>query len=151
MCGGPQHFVHSRVMSWVAFDRALRIARQRGLPAPYAEWETISAQIYEEIMERGWNEKADSFVQEYGSEALDASALLMVLTRFTGPTDSRIVRTMERIQKELTSESLVSRYQPELAADDGFAGLEARKAHLACVVSGWSRRWPGLVGSRRRG
>jgi GH15 family glucan-1,4-alpha-glucosidase len=122
--GGRQHFVHSRVMSWVAFDRALRIARHRGLPAPYAEWETISAQIYEEVMERGWNEKAGSFVQYYGSEALDASALLMVLTRFTGPNDPRIVRTMERIQKELTSDSLVSRYKPELAADDGFGGQE---------------------------
>jgi GH15 family glucan-1,4-alpha-glucosidase len=122
--GGQQHFVHSRVMSWVAFDRALRIARHRGLPAPRQAWETISAQIYEEIMERGWNEQAGSFVQSYGSEALDASALLMVLTRFTGPTDPRIVRTIERIQRELTSDSLVSRYNPERAADDGFGGQE---------------------------
>jgi GH15 family glucan-1,4-alpha-glucosidase len=122
--GGQRQFVHSRVMSWVAFDRALRIARHRGLPAPHQAWETISAQIYEEIMEHGWNEQVGSFVQYYGGDALDASALLMVLTRFTGPTDPRITRTIERIQQELTSDSLVSRYNPERAADDGFGGQE---------------------------
>jgi pentatricopeptide repeat protein len=122
--GGQQHFLHSRVMSWVAFDRALRIARHRGLPAPRVEWETISTQIYEEIMEKGWNEKAGSFVQHYGSEAVDASALLMVLTRFAGSNDPRILQTIDRIQKELTSDSHVYRYNPELAADDGFGSQE---------------------------
>jgi GH15 family glucan-1,4-alpha-glucosidase len=122
--GGQQHFLHSRVMSWVAFDRALRIARHRGLPAPCVEWETISTQIYEEIMEKGWNEKAGSFVQHYGSEAVDASALLMVLTRFVGSNDPRILQTIDRIQKELTSDSHVYRYNPELAADDGFGSQE---------------------------
>ncbi len=122
--GGQQPFVHSRVMSWVAFDRACRIARHRGLPAPRAEWETISSQIYEEVMQRGWNEKAGSFVQYYGSEAIDASALLMVLTRFAGANDPRILRTIDRIQKELTSDSHVYRYHPELAANDGFRGQE---------------------------
>jgi GH15 family glucan-1,4-alpha-glucosidase len=122
--GGQQHFVHSRLMSWVAFDRALRIARYRGLPAPLHAWEHISTQIYEEIMERGWNEKVGSFVQYYGSNAVDASALLMGILRFTGPTDPRILSTIERIQKELTSDSHVFRYNPELAADDGFGGQE---------------------------
>ena len=122
--GGQQHFLHSRVMSWVAFDRALRIARHRGLPAPLAEWENISAQIYEEIMEQGWNGKVGSFVQYYGSEAVDASALLMVLTRFAGSNDPRILSTIDRIQKELTSDSHVYRYDPMLAADDGFGGQE---------------------------
>jgi len=122
--GGQQHFVHSRVMSWVAFDRALRIARHRGLPAPCAEWEGISAQIYEEVMQQGWNKRAGSFVQYYGSDAVDASALLMALTRFTGSTDPRMVSTIDRIQKELTSDSHVFRYNPKLAADDGFRGQE---------------------------
>ena len=122
--GGQQHFLHSRVMSWVAFDRALRIARHRGLPAPHAEWEHISSQIYEEIMEKGWNAKVGSFVQYYGSEAVDASALLMVLTRFAGSNDPRILSTIDRIQKELTSDSHVYRYDPMLAADDGFGGQE---------------------------
>lgn len=122
--GGKQHFLHSRVMSWVAYDRALRISRHRGLPAPRVEWETISTEIYEEIMERGWNEKMGSFVQYYGSEAVDASALLMVLTRFAGSNDPRILRTLDRIERELTSDSHVFRYDPELAANDGFGGQE---------------------------
>lgn len=122
--GGQQHFLHSRVMSWVAFDRALRIARHRGLPAQHAEWENISAQIYEEVMQQGWNAKVGSFVQYYGSEAVDASALLMVLTRFAGSNDPRTLSTIDRIQKELTSDSHVYRYNPMLAADDGFGGQE---------------------------
>ncbi len=119
--GGRHHFVHSRVMSWVAFDRALRIARHRGLPAPITEWEQTSAKIYEDVMQHGWNEKKHSFVQYYGSNAIDASSLLMVLTRFTGPTDPRMHSTLDRIQRELTSDSHVYRYIPKKAAYDGLA------------------------------
>ncbi|MBV9019942.1 MAG: glycoside hydrolase family 15 protein, partial [Ktedonobacteraceae bacterium] len=122
--GGPKQFVHSRVMSWVAFDRALRVARHRGLPAPLERWEQVSAEIYEQVMELGWNEKVGSFVQYYGSDAIDASTLLMVLTKFTGPNDPRMMRTIERIQRELTSDSHVYRYNPKLAADDGLGTSE---------------------------
>lgn len=122
--GGPKHFVNSRVMCWVAFDRALRLARHRGLPAPMVRWMDTSAQIYEQVMEQGWNEKKKSFVQYYGSDAIDASALLMVMTKFTGATDPRILQTINRIQKELTSDSLVYRYDPIQAADDGLGTLE---------------------------
>ncbi len=122
--GGPKPFLHSRVMSWVAFDRALRIARHRGLPAPIEHWTQTSANIYEEVMRLGWNEKVNSFVQYYGSDAVDASALLMVLTKFTGPTDPRINATINRIQRELTSDSHVYRYNPKVAADDGLGSLE---------------------------
>jgi GH15 family glucan-1,4-alpha-glucosidase len=122
--GGPKHFVHSRLMSWVAFDRALRLARHRGLPAPVEEWTKTSAQIYEQIMQQGWSEKEQSFVQYYGSDAVDASALLMVLMKFTGPTDPRMLSTIDRIQKELTSDSLVHRYNPKEAADDGLGSIE---------------------------
>ncbi len=108
-------------MSWVAFDRALRIARHRGLPAPITEWEQTSAKIYEDVMQHGWNEKKHSFVQYYGSNAIDASSLLMVLTRFTGPTDPRMHSTLDRIQRELTSDSHVYRYIPKKAAYDGLA------------------------------
>ncbi len=122
--GGQKHFVHSRVMSWVAFDRAIRIARHRGLPAPLDEWNHISSQIYEEVMEVGWNEKLGSFTQYYGSDAIDASALLMVLTKFTGPTDPCINDTVNRILQELTSDALVSRYDPKRAASDGLNTIE---------------------------
>lgn len=122
--GGPKHFTHSRLMSWVAFDRALRLARQRGLPAPQAQWTETSGRIYEQIMARGWNEKKKSFTQYYGSDAVDASALLMVITKFAGATDGRMLRTINRIQKELTSDSLVHRYNPTEAADDGLGTTE---------------------------
>jgi len=122
--GGPERFVHSRLMSWVAFDRALRLTRHRGLPAPMGSWMQKSAEIYEQIMIAGWNEKRQSFVQYYGSDAVDASSLLMVLTNFTGPTDPRMLHTIDRIQKELTSDSLVHRYDPKRAADDGLGSLE---------------------------
>src|SRR5947209_19329629 len=122
--GGPKRFVHSRLMSWVAFDRALRLARHRGLPARVDEWTKTSAQIYEQIMQQGWSEKEQSFVQYYGSDAVDASSLLMVLMKFTGPTDPRMLSTIDRIQKELTSDSLVHRYNPKEAADDGLGSVE---------------------------
>ncbi len=122
--GGSQPFVHSRMMSWVAFDRALRVARQRGLPAPMDAWMQTSAQIYEQIMEQGWSKQKQSFVQYYGSEAVDASALLMVPTKFAGPTDPRMLQTIHRIQQELTSDSLVHRYDPKTAASDGVGSIE---------------------------
>jgi GH15 family glucan-1,4-alpha-glucosidase len=122
--GGSQLFVHSRMTSWVAFDRALRLARHRGLPAPTSDWLQASAQIYEQIMEQGWSEQKQSFVQYYGSDALDASALLMVLAKFAGPTDPRILQTLDRIQAELASDSLVLRYNPLRAADDGIRSIE---------------------------
>src|SRR5262249_4245199 len=108
----PQRFVHSRVMCWVAFDRALRLARYRGLPAPVPTWESTSAQIYEQVMEQGWSDRRKSFVQYYGSEKLDASTLLFLPTKFAGPTDPYMRQTIERIRKELTRDALVLRITP---------------------------------------
>ena len=122
--GGLREFVHSRVMSWVAFDRAIRIARARGFPAPLDEWTANSAAIYEEVMERGWSKEKNSFVQYYGGDAIDASALLISLTRFTGPADPRMLGTIARIRAELSHDPHVYRYDPHLAADDGLAGEE---------------------------
>lgn len=122
--GGPKPFVHSRLMSWVAFDRAVRLARHRGLPAPMLEWMQTSAQIYEQIMDKGWSAKKKSFVQFYGSDAVDATALLMVMTHFTGATDPAMLSTIDRIQQELSSDSLVHRYNPKYAANDGLSSVE---------------------------
>ena len=121
--GGKRAFVHSRVMSWVAFDRAIRIAQEQSLPAPLDEWRSTRDTIYNEIMEKGWNEEKQSFVQYYGSDAVDASALLISLTKFTSETDPRIVHTIERIQRELMHEPHVFRYR-ENAANDGLKGVE---------------------------
>ena len=90
--GGRRAFVHSRVMCWVAFDRAIRIAQDQSLPAPLDAWRATRDTIYTEIMEQGWNEEKQSFVQYYGSDAVDASALLISLAKFTAETDPRIVR-----------------------------------------------------------
>jgi GH15 family glucan-1,4-alpha-glucosidase len=122
--GGRQQFVSSKVMSWVALERAGRISRQRGLPAGDGRWISERDRIYEEIMEKGWNPEKKSFVQYYGSDALDASLLLMPLTKFVGPTDPRWLSTLERIQSELTYDTLVDRYKTREAAPDGLRGDE---------------------------
>ncbi len=121
--GGRRAFVHSRVMCWVAFDRAIRIAQEQSLPGPLDEWRATRDTMYNEIMEQGWSEEKQSFVQHYGGDAVDASALLISLTRFTSETDPRIVHTIERIQRELMNEPHVYRYR-ENAADDGLKGVE---------------------------
>jgi GH15 family glucan-1,4-alpha-glucosidase len=122
--GGMRHFLHSRLMSWVAFDRAIRIARERGLPAPLEQWQQISMQIYREIMEKGWNEQKRCFTQYYGGEAVDASSLLLSLTGFLDGRDPRMLATIDRIQKDLTHDPHVFRYDIDAAADDGLAGHE---------------------------
>jgi GH15 family glucan-1,4-alpha-glucosidase len=122
--GGKRQFVSSKVMSWVALERAVRISRQRGLPAGDGRWISERDKIYEEIMEKGWNPGKKSFVQHYGSDALDASLLLMPLTKFVGPTDPRWLSTLDRIQEELTYDTLVDRYKTEEAAPDGLRGDE---------------------------
>ena len=122
--GGRRQFVSSKVLSWVALERAGRIARQRGLPGGNGHWERERDAIYEEVMEMGWNEERNSFVQYYGSSALDASLLMMPLVKFVGPTDPRWIATLDRIQQELTYDTLVDRYQTENAAPDGLEGGE---------------------------
>jgi GH15 family glucan-1,4-alpha-glucosidase len=122
--GGKRQFVSSKVMSWVALERAGRISRQRGLPAGEGRWIEERDKIYEEIMEKGWNPEKNSFVQFYGSDALDASLLLMPLMKFVGPTDPRWLATLDRIKKELTYDTLVDRYKQREAAPDGLEGEE---------------------------
>jgi GH15 family glucan-1,4-alpha-glucosidase len=122
--GGRRQFVSSKLLSWVALERAGRIARQRGLPGGNGRWQQERDAIYEEIMEMGWNDKKKSFVQYYGSDALDASLLMMPLVKFVGPTDPRWIATLDRIQQELTYDTLVDRYQTDHAAPDGLTGSE---------------------------
>jgi GH15 family glucan-1,4-alpha-glucosidase len=122
--GGRRQFVSSKVMCWVALERAGRISRQRGLPAGDGRWISERDKIYEEIIEKGWNPAKKSFVQYYGSDALDASLLLMPLTKFVGPTDPRWLSTLDSIQEELTYDTLVDRYKTAEAAPDGLRGDE---------------------------
>lgn len=121
--GGRQHFVYSKVMCWVAIDRALRLADKRSFPAPRARWLEVRDAIYEEIMQKGWSEEAQSFVQAYGSQTLDASNLTMPLVFFVAPNDPRMMSTLDATMRELTSDSLVYRYVVD-ETDDGLAGEE---------------------------
>jgi GH15 family glucan-1,4-alpha-glucosidase len=121
--GGQKDFTYSRLMSWVSFDRALRIGDARGLPTSLVKWTEVRDQIYRQIMERGWNEKRGAFVQHYGSEVLDASLLLMPLVLFIAPTDPRWLSTLDAMSNELVSDSLVYRYNVE-ASPDGLEGAE---------------------------
>ncbi len=122
--GGDQAFVHSRLMCWVAFDRAIRAMESQGMPAPLEQWRQTRDAIYQEIMDQGWSEEKQSFVQYYGSDAIDASALLISLTGFTAPSDPRMLSTLDRIQQELAHAPHVYRYRVDQAADDGLKGGE---------------------------
>ena len=122
--GGRHDFTYSRLMSWVAIERAIRVARQRGLPADLGRWTGIRDRIYDQIMERGWDPVRGAFVQHYDSDVLDASLLLMPLCKFIAPTDPRWISTLDAITDELVSDSLVYRYNPD-ASPDGLAGDEA--------------------------
>jgi GH15 family glucan-1,4-alpha-glucosidase len=121
--GGRRDFTYGRLQSWVAFDRALRIAENRGRPADVVRWRTERDQVYRQIMARGWNEERGAFVQHYGSDVLDASNLLMPLMGFVSPRDPMWLSTLDAIGQELVSDSLVHRYNPS-ASPDGLRGQE---------------------------
>ena len=110
MRGGAQQFTYSRLMCWVALERAIRVARQRGLPSDIPAWARTRDDIYRQIMERGWNEQRGAFVQHFDTDVLDASVLLMPLVKFISPTDPRWLSTLEAIERELVSDTLVYRY-----------------------------------------
>ena len=123
-----KQFVYSKLMCWVAVDRAIRLARKRSFPADLDKWLSVRDEIYLEIMEKGWNDKLKAFVQYYDSETLDASNLLMPLVFFLSPTDPLMLQTVEAIMQApdkggLLSNSLVYRYNNRLVSD-GLSGQE---------------------------
>jgi GH15 family glucan-1,4-alpha-glucosidase len=121
--GGQADFVYGRLMSWVAFDRAIRLAREHGRPADVARWTNARDGIYAQIMERGWNEGRKAFVQHYNTNVLDASLLYMPLVGFVSPLDPMWQSTLRAMDQELVSDSLVYRYDPA-ASPDGLQGSE---------------------------
>jgi len=124
-----QHFVHAKLMSWVAFDRAVKLAENFGLEGPVDQWRQTRDEIKAEILERGWSEERGAFVQAYGTDALDASVLLMPVMGFLPPDDARVIATTRAIERDLTRDGLVLRYDTEEAVD----GLEGEEgAFLAC-------------------
>ncbi|HEY3501804.1 MAG TPA: glycoside hydrolase family 15 protein [Actinocatenispora sp.] len=121
--GGRQDFTYGRLMSWVAFDRAIRIAARHGRPGDVARWVLNRDAVYRQVMQRGYDEKRQAFVQHYDTDVLDASLLYMPLVGFVAPTDPRWRATLAAMDDELVSDSLVYRYDPA-ASPDGLRGSE---------------------------
>lgn len=131
--GGQREFLYSRLMSWVALDRGIRIAQRRSLPAPLQRWHETRNEIHAEIYHAFWNEERQAFVQHKGSTTLDAASLLMPMVGFVAPRDPRWLSTLEKIEQELVDDSLVYRYLTEEAAADGLTGSEG----TFCMCSYW--------------
>ncbi|HEU5266119.1 MAG TPA: glycoside hydrolase family 15 protein [Jatrophihabitans sp.] len=121
--GGPKNFTYGRVMSWVAFDRAIRLATAHGRPAPLQRWSNRRDAIYEQVMERGWHADKGAFVQHYDDTVLDSSLLRMSRVGFVAPQDPMWLSTLRAMDAELVSDSLVYRYDPG-ASPDGLRGSE---------------------------
>ncbi|MFF3686280.1 glycoside hydrolase family 15 protein [Streptomyces sp. NPDC002187] len=121
--GGRADFTYGRVMSWVAFDRALRLATAHGRPAAHGRWTTERDRLYEQVLAKGWDPKRQAFVQHYGSDVLDSSLLRMPTVGFITPDDPMWTSTLDAMDRELVTDSLVYRYNPE-ASPDGLRGSE---------------------------
>jgi len=120
--GEPQHFVHSKVMAWVAFDRAVRSIEEYGLKGDLEQWRAIRDEIHEEVCREGFDERLGSFTQYYGSGTLDASLLLIPLVGFLRCSDPRVRGTIEAVRRDLTWDGLVLRYRSEEDVDGLPAG-----------------------------
>lgn len=121
--GGKRHFLYSRLLCWVALDRAIKIAEMRSFPLN-EDWRVQRDIIYKSIFEEFWDKEKQAFMQYPGATTVDASALLMPLVRFISPKDPKWLSTLKQIEKELVSDSLVYRYKPDVAAPDGFQSHE---------------------------
>ncbi len=129
--GPRRHFTHSKVMAWVAVDRALKMVDHCEYEGPVDHWKALRDQIHEEVCAKGYNEDVGAFTQYYGSDALDASLLMIPLVGFLPATDDRVRSTIEAIERDLTEDGFVLRYRAQEAHDvDGLEGREG--AFLAC-------------------
>ncbi|MFI7635669.1 glycoside hydrolase family 15 protein [Nonomuraea sp. NPDC049400] len=121
--GGRKNFVYSRLMCWVAVERAIRVAIQRGLPADVPTWREARDAMYRQIMRHGWSSTLNAFVQHFDEDVLDASVLMMPLAKFVSPTDPKWLSTLDALAEGLVSDTLVYRYDP-MVSPDGLQGEE---------------------------
>ncbi|MET9673037.1 glycoside hydrolase family 15 protein [Streptomyces sp. NPDC006482] len=121
--GGRKDFTYSRVMSWLAFDHGLQLAERFRRPADLDRWRKARDAVFAQVMERGWSDKEQAFVQHYGGDVLDASLLLMPMVGFIAPRDEAWLSTLDAMDRKLVSDSLVYRYDPA-ASPDGLRGSE---------------------------
>ncbi len=144
--GGRRDFTHSKVMAWVAFDRAVKAVEQFGLEGPVDTWRAARAEVHREVCELGFDAERNAFTQYYGSESLDAATLMISLVGFLPATDPRIVGTVDAIQRELLVDGLVLRY----ASEEGVDGLPPGEGvFLPC--SFWLADNLSLIGRRDEG
>jgi GH15 family glucan-1,4-alpha-glucosidase len=145
--GGRKHFTYSKMMVWVAFDRAIRLVKELGCPGDEhcERWQEIRDQVHAEVCERGYNTDRKAFTQFYGSDALDASLLLMPVAGFLPATDERVRSTIEAIERELMQDGFVLRYRPEEENVDGLPGREG--VFLPC--SFWLAYCWHLIGRKK--
>ncbi|HMF24679.1 MAG TPA: glycoside hydrolase family 15 protein [Pseudolabrys sp.] len=127
--GPRRHFVHSKVMAWVAVDRAVRMVQEFGVDGPLNRWDRLRSDIHDEVCRLGFSRELNSFVQYYGGKELDASLLLLPLVGFLPPEDPRIQGTVTAIEKNLMHDGLVARYNTRSSVD-GLVGNEG--SFLAC-------------------
>jgi GH15 family glucan-1,4-alpha-glucosidase len=128
--GAPQHYVFSKVMTWVAFDRGIKSAEKFGLPAPLDKWRMLRAQIHADVCARGYDPERNCFTEYYGSKTLDAAVLLLSAVGFLPPDDPRIVGTVAAIESHMLSNGLVMRHDP----DELKSGEPTEGAFLACSL-----------------
>ncbi len=121
--GGRQDFTYGRLMNWVALDRGIRLATEHGRPAPVESWRAARDAIYSQVMDRGWSPKRRAFRQHYGTDVLDSALLRMPTVGFVSPTDPMWLSTLDAMEDELVTDSLVYRYDPA-ASPDGLRGAE---------------------------
>ncbi len=124
--GGRKHFTHSKMMVWLAFDRAVKLVEECGCAADehLERWQKVRDQVHAEVCERGYNAEKKAFTQYFGSDAMDASLLMMPLVGFLPITDDRVRSTIEVIERELMQDGLVLRYRPQEEKIDGLPGRE---------------------------
>jgi GH15 family glucan-1,4-alpha-glucosidase len=127
--GRPQHFTHSKVMAWVAIDRAVKSVERFNLPGPIVEWRALRDRIHAEVCANAYDPHLGSFVQAYGSKLIDASTLIIPLVGFLPATDPRVLGTVACVEKSLLVDGFVLRYD-SAATDDGLPAGEG--AFLAC-------------------
>jgi GH15 family glucan-1,4-alpha-glucosidase len=148
--GARRHFTHSKVMCWVAFDRAAAAVERLGMPGDAKRWRAIADEIHREICEKAYDEERGAFMQSFGSKALDAAVLVMPRVGFLKGDDPRFVSTVQRIHEELSQDGFVRRYESDESGSthhvDGLPGREG--SFLAC--SFWLADAEFYIGERDR-
>jgi GH15 family glucan-1,4-alpha-glucosidase len=129
--GPGKHYVSSKVMTWVAFDRGIKSAEKFGFKAPLAEWRSLRETIHRDVCEKGFDVGQNSFVEAYGANVLDASILLLPSVGFLPPSDPRVVGTLDAVEKYLMRDGFVLRHDPRRVTDEK-EPIEG--AFLACTL-----------------